>query len=218
MTQHHPLDDDKTLRQYRRQGLGASVGFGHRPAVLVVDASVGFTNPASPLGATFDPEIAAIRTLLDAARTANLPIVFTTVVYEPGMAEAGVFALKVPALKTLQRGSRWVELDPRLVRRAEEVLLEKKFASCFFGTHLASYLSFKQVDTLIVTGFTTSGCVRASVVDALQHGLRTIVPRECVGDRADGPHTASLIDIEGKYGDVLALDAVLAAISPDRPR
>lgn len=211
MTQR-TLEDGGTLQAYRQHGLGARVGFGKRPAVLVVDATIGFTDPGSPLGASFDDEIASIRRLLDAARRAALPIVFTTVVYDPDMAEAGVFALKVPSLKTLQRGSRWVDLDPRLGRRPAEVLLEKKFASCFFGTHLASYLSFKQVDTLLVTGFTTSGCVRASVVDALQHGLRVIVPRECVGDRAEGPHTANLIDIEGKYGDVLPLEEVLGVL------
>ena len=198
-----------TLSFYREQGLGASVGFGKRPAVLVVDASVGFTDKDSPLGAPFDEEIAAIRTLLDAARVQDLPIVFTTVVYENSMEEAGVFAIKVPSLRVLQRGSRWVELDPRLGRLPSEALLEKKFASCFFGTHLGSLLNFKQVDTLIVVGFTTSGCVRASVVDALQGGLRVIVPRECVGDRAIGPHQANLVDIEAKYGDVVSLADVL---------
>ena len=206
-------DSAGTLATYREQGLAARVGFGKRAAVLVVDASVGFTDPASPLGACFDPEVSAIRQLLDSARIQSLPIVFTTVVYEENMAEAGVFALKVPSLRTLQRGSRWVELDPRLARQPSEALLEKKFASSFFGTHLASYLNFQQVDTLIVTGFTTSGCVRASVVDALQHGLRVIVPRECVGDRAAGPHEANLVDIEGKYGDVLPLEEVLQALA-----
>lgn len=210
---HDTLEDGGTLQAYRRQGLGAHVGFGKSPAVLVVDATVGFTDPASPLGGGFDDEVAAMRRLLDAARAADLPIVFTTVVYDGGVAEAGVFALKVPSLETLQRGSRWVELDARLGRASTEVLLEKKFASSFFGTHLASYLSFKHVDTLIVTGFTTSGCVRASVVDALQHGLRVIVPRECVGDRAPEPHKANLIDIEAKYGDVLPLQVVLDALA-----
>jgi maleamate amidohydrolase len=206
------MDESGTLNNYRKQGLGGRVGFGKRIAILVVDATVGFTDPTSPLGASFETEIAAIRVLLDVAREYALPIIFTTVVYEEDMGEAGIFALKVPSLRTLQRGTRWVELDPRLGRLPSEALIEKKFASCFYGTHLTSYLNFKGVDTLIVTGFTTSGCVRASVVDALQGGLRVIVPMECVGDRAAAPHQANLIDIEGKYGDVMPLEDVITAV------
>jgi maleamate amidohydrolase len=188
------MDESGTLNNYRKQGLGGRVGFGKRIAILVVDATVGFTDPTSPLGASFETEIAAIRVLLDVAREYALPIIFTTVVYEEDM------------------GTRWVELDPRLGRLPSEALIEKKFASCFYGTHLTSYLNFKGVDTLIVTGFTTSGCVRASVVDALQGGLRVIVPMECVGDRAAAPHQANLIDIEGKYGDVMPLEDVITAV------
>ncbi len=109
----------------------------------------------------------------------------------------------------LKLGTPAVEVDPRLERRATEPVLLKQFASAFFGTALASLLAAQNCDTLIVTGCTTSGCVRASVVDALQYGFRPIVPREAVGDRADGPHQANLFDIQAKYGDVLALDEVV---------
>jgi nicotinamidase-related amidase len=194
---------------YRSRGFLGRLGFGERPAVVVVDVIVGFTDPASPLAADFDREVAAIRRLLAAARAAEIPIAFTTVAYDRQAREAGFFVKKVPALRVLVRGSRWVSLDPRLRRRADEPLYEKQFASAFFGTSLASYLTGQRVDTLIVTGVTTSGCVRATVVDALQHGFRPIVPRECVGDRAPGPHEANMFDIDSKYGDVVAVSEAI---------
>lgn len=158
--------------------------------------------------------------MLEAARRAQVPIFFTTVAYDAECHEAGVFIRKVPSLKYLVRGTRWVELDPRLGRRQTESLIEKQFASAFFGSSLASQLTTLGVDTVIVAGVTTSGCVRASVVDSLQHGFRTIVARECVGDRAPGPHQANLLDIDGKYGDVVGVDEVLAYLSspPTSPR
>ena len=116
-------------------------------------------------------------------------------------------------MRYLAEGSRWVEVDPRLRRRPTEILVNKKYASAFFGTALASTLNALRVDTLIVAGCTTSGCVRATVVDGLQYGLRVIVPRECVGDRAPGPHEANLVDIDGKYGDVMPLARVLAKLA-----
>jgi nicotinamidase-related amidase len=200
---------ESVLAAYKKKGLAARVGIGRRPAVLVVDFIVGFTDRRSPLAADLDREVAATKKLLAAARARRLPVFFTTTAYDPEMREAGVFVRKVPSLRTLQEGSRWVAIDPRLAPRRDEILLNKKYASAFFGTALASTLTALGVDTLIVTGCTTSGCIRASVVDAMQHGFRTIVPRECVGDRAAGPHEANLVDIDGKYGDVMALEDVL---------
>ncbi len=202
-----------TLDLYRSRGLGSRVGFGSRPAVVVVDYIVGFTDPASPLAGNFADELRATRSLLNAMRRRGFPVLFTTTAYDKAMTEAGVFVRKVPSLAVLQRGSRWVAIDPSLKRRNGEVVIEKQYASAFFGTPLASTLHAQGVDTLIVTGCTTSGCVRATVVDGLQHGLRVIVPRECVGDRAQGPHEANLIDIDGKYGDVMELSEVLALVA-----
>ncbi len=204
---------ESVLAAYRKKGLAARVGFGRRPAVLVVDFIVGFTNRRAPLAADFDREVAATRKLLAAARGKRIPVFFTTTAYDPEMREAGVFVRKVPSLRTLQAGSRWVAIDPRLAPRKDEIVLSKKYASAFFGTALGSTLTALGVDTLIVTGCTTSGCIRASVVDAMQHGFRTIVPRECVGDRAPGPHEANLVDIDGKYGDVTSLDEVLRYVA-----
>lgn len=197
------------LREYQSKGIGARVGFGDNPAVLIIDFIVGFTDPSSPLSAPLDKELESTLQLLAMARSKKVPIAFTTVSYSDHSREADLFIRKVPSLKTLKSGSRWVELDPRLKRASDEVLLTKKFASCFFGTHLASYLTSLRVDTLIVAGCTTSGCVRATVVDALQNGFRTIVPMECVGDRASQPHIANLLDMDAKYADVVTLSESL---------
>lgn len=211
-----PESAQATLAAYRKKGLAARVGFGRRPALIVVDFIVGFTDKRSPLAGDFDRELGATRKLLDAARGAGVPVFFTTVAYEPGFKDAGVFIKKVPSLRYLKEGSRWVALDPRLGRRPSEILINKKYASAFFGTALASTLNALRVDTLIVTGCTTSGCVRATAVDGLQYGLRVIVPRECVGDRAAGPHEANLVDIHGKYGDVVSVREVVRRLSQKR--
>ncbi|MBK5256623.1 MAG: isochorismatase family protein [Vicinamibacteria bacterium] len=201
-----------TLDLYRSRGLGSRVGFGLRPAVVVVDFIVGFTDPTSPLAGAFSRELKATKSLLNAMRRRGFPVFFTTTAYDKAMTEAGIFVRKVPSLSVLQRGSRLVEIDPSLGRRRTEVVIEKQYASAFFGTPLASTLHAQGVDTLIVTGCTTSGCVRATAVDGLQHGLRVIVPRECVGDRAPGPHEANLIDIDGKYGDVMSVKDVIGLV------
>jgi maleamate amidohydrolase len=194
-----------------RAGFGGDLGFGARPAVVVVDLVEGFTNPESPLGADLDAVVESTRRLLDGAREAGVPVLFTTVVYdEANERAAAVFLRKVPALGVLRPGSRWIEVDARLGRRADEPVLAKAFASAFFGTPLAAMLAGR--DTLVICGATTSGCVRATVVDALQHGLVPIVPRECVGDRWQAAHDANLFDVDAKYGDVLALSDVLDAM------
>jgi nicotinamidase-related amidase len=203
---------ESILDGYRSKGLAGRVGFGRRPAIVVVDFIVGFTDLSSPLASPLDPQIEATRTLLEIARSRSIPVYFTTTVYEPDLRDAGLFVAKIPSLQILVRGSRWVDLDPRLHRRPSEPIIEKRYASAFFGTPLASTLTAGGADTLIVTGCTTSGCVRATVVDALQHGFRAIVPRECVGDRSAEQHAANLIDMDGKYGDVMDLAAVIDAL------
>jgi maleamate amidohydrolase len=190
-------------------------GFGSRPAVVVVDLQRGFTDPACPLGSELDDVVAATRSLLDAARDAGVPVMFTRVVYdEANERAAAVFLRKVPALAVLRPDSEWVEIDPRLGLREGEPVISKAFASAFFATPLASMLS--GCDSLVVCGATTSGCVRATVVDALQHGLAPLVPRECVGDRWAEPHEANLFDIEKKYGDVVSVGDALELLSGAR--
>jgi maleamate amidohydrolase len=206
-------DAREVLAAYRQKGLASEVGFGHSPAVLVVDLIVGFTDPASPLGSDLDDVVASTVRLLETARKVDVPVFFTTTIYGPDCRDAGYFLRKVPSLKILQYGSKWVELDPRLGRRPVETLVEKKYASAFFGTALASTLHTLGVDTVLIAGATTSGCIRASAVDAIQHGFRPIVPRQCVGDRAPEPHWANLLDIHGKYGDVVEVEDVLELLA-----
>ena len=203
---------DDVLERYRAKGLAGRVGFGGRPAVLVVDFIVGFTDPSSPLAGPLDRELEATRELLEQARAGRVPIFFTTTVYEPDLIDAGVFIRKVPSLAILTRGSRWIDVDPRLARTPAEPVIDKRYASAFFGTPLASTLTAAGVDTVVIAGCTTSGCIRATVVDALQHGFAAIVPRQCVGDRSQQQHEANLVDIDGKYGDVMELAAVLGEL------
>ncbi len=196
--------------RYREKGLGGRMGLGRKPALLVIDFSRGFTDPASPLGSDMSAALQATNRLLDVAHARGFPVIFTTVAYEDPEREAGVWIRKIPALRVLRAGSWYIELDGRLHRTADDVLLVKKYASAFFGTGLDILLRERDVDTLLIAGCTTSGCVRATVVDALQYGFRPIVVREAVGDRSESAHWANLFDIEGKYGDVLPLEEVLA--------
>jgi maleamate amidohydrolase len=195
----------------RHAGFHGRVGFGERPALLVVDLNVAFTDPASPLACPLEEVVDAVRELLRAGRGAGIPVIYTTVAYdEKGLEAAAAFFHKVPALATLEAGSRWVEIDPRIAPRPDEPVLSKLFASAFFGTELASLLDAAGRDSVIVTGASTSGCVRATVVDALQHGYRPLVPREAVGDRNPDAHEANLYDVDAKYGDVVSLEETLA--------
>jgi maleamate amidohydrolase len=194
----------------RHEGFHGRAGFGRRPALIVIDMSLGFTDPASPLACDLEDVVVAIQRLLAAAREAGVPVVYTTVAYGQGdRRTAAVFIDKVPALLTLEAGSRFVEIDPRLAPAPGDPVLTKLFASAFHGTPLATLLASEGCDSVIVTGASTSGCVRATAVDALQHGYRTIVPREAVGDRNPAAHEANLYDIDAKYGDVVPVDEVV---------
>ena len=203
------MSDEEAREVYTRARLGQTIRRGRRPAVLVVDFSCGFTDPGSTLGSNLAAEVEATRELLDVARARSLPVVFTTIGYDPSGRDGGLWLQKAPALAELELGGRWVELDPRLGRRADEPIIVKKGASAFFGTNLASILITERVDTIVLCGATTSGCIRASAIDLLQYGFPTLVPRECVGDRAQGPHEANLFDIQAKYADVIDLSDAL---------
>lgn len=192
---------------FAQRGFGLTIGFGRRPAVLVIDMIQAFTDPQAMLGAELSPQIGATQVLLAAARARGLPVFFSTVSYDDAdFRDAGIWALKQKGVMTLRAGTPAVELDPRLQRLPGEGWLVKKYASCFFGTDLTSRLLSRGVDTLLLAGCTTSGCVRASAVDALQSGLRPMVVRECVGDRSPAAHDQSLFDLQAKYADVVGLD------------
>jgi maleamate amidohydrolase len=195
----------------RHEGFHGRAGFGDKPALLVVDVNVGFTDDQSPLACALDDVVLAIDRLLREFRKAEFPVVYTTVSYSAGdKVAAAAFLDKIPALLTLEAGSRWVEIDPRIAPLPHEPVLNKLFASAFFGTPLASLLASAGCDSVVVTGASTSGCVRATAVDALQHGYRPVVPREAVGDRNPAAHEANLYDIDTKYGDVVGVDDVVA--------
>ncbi|MFL6059411.1 MAG: isochorismatase family protein [Rubrobacteraceae bacterium] len=203
---------DETRDIYERARLGQSVTLGVRPAILVVDFSRGFTDPESTMGSELTREVEATNRLLAAAREREIPVIFTTIGFEPNLKDGSLWLEKAPGLGELIIGSKWVEIDPRLERRDEETVILKKGASAFFGTNLPSILVSQGVDTIIMCGATTSGCVRATAVDLLQYGYPTLVPRECVGDRAQAPHEANLVDIQAKYADVVSVEDALAYI------
>jgi maleamate amidohydrolase len=201
---------DDTREVYERARLGQSVMLGSRPAVLVVDFSRGFTDPASTMGSDLTSEVEATTRLLDVARAKGIPVVFTTIGFESNLKDGSLWLQKAPGLAELQIGGKWVEIDPRLQRGEDEVVILKKGASAFFGTNLPSVLVSQGVDTIVLCGATTSGCIRATAVDLLQYGYPTLVPRECVGDRAQAPHEANLVDIQAKYADVVSAEDALS--------
>ena len=186
----------------------ASQGLGQRPALLLVDIIRGFTDPDCALGSVADDVVEANRKLLAAFRSKGLPVFFTTVVYHNDQ-QARVFRDRVPALELLTPDSHWIEVDPRLEPLAGERIVEKQWASGFFKTDLDESLRELGVDSLVVTGLTTSGCVRATAVDGLQYDYKVVVPAEAVGDRNPDAHHANLSDLNAKYADVLDLDTVL---------
>ena len=207
------MSDEEARRVYAAARLGQAVTMGERPAVLVVDFSCGFTDPECALGSELSSEVEATRRLLDAARAGGVPVIFTTIGFEPSLRDGGLWLQKVPTLGDLQVGGRWVEIDPRLDPRDDETIVLKKGASAFFGTNLAAILVSQRIDSVVLCGATTSGCIRATAIDLLQHGFPTLVPRECVGDRAQAPHEANLFDIQAKYADVVSLDDALAYLA-----
>lgn len=210
-------DSDK--RMFSKGGGRGMVGFGKRPAVLVVDMNYGFTDSRYPTGSSEmgKPTAQAIRCLLEAARSKKLPIFFTTSPPRPLPAEKGYWKAPVnyPLAPGLPHPDQIVE---ELGPREGEAVVTKLRPSAFFGTSLVDMLIFHQVDSLIITGMTTSGCVRATVVDAFSYNYRVIIPQECCGDRAVVSHKVSLFDMHMKYADVVSLEAVLEYLAGLSPR
>lgn len=188
-----------------------SLGLGRRPALLLVDMIVGFTSSRCPLGTDCPDVVAANRQLLERFRALGLPVVFTTVVYHHD-GEARVFRDRIPHLNVLKPDSEWVQVDSRLEPQAGEPVIPKQWASSFHRTSLDAWLREQGADSLVVTGLTTSGCVRATVVDGLQYDYPVVVPREAVGDRNPDAHEANLFDMHAKYADVVSLAEVLALL------
>lgn len=200
-----------TEELYRERGFGTRIGYGDRPAVLVIDMARAFCDPSYKVGCDQTRSVEAIGAVLAAARAGGAAVYYTTVAYLPDGHDGGMFVRKIPALLELQlTDPAAMEIDPRISPAEGEVVFEKKYASAFFGTSLNSMLVSRGVDTLVLTGCSTSGCIRATAVDGVSHGYRVIVPEEAVSDRARGPHYANLFDIDSKYGDVVPLAEVVA--------
>jgi len=199
------------LEIYKRQGFAQRVGLGHSPALVIVDFVVGFTDPAHFGGGNILPAIDTTTRLLAFARDAGWPVAHTRVIYADDGSDAGVFARKAPGLLKLTEHSPLSQIVPALAPKPGELVVRKQQASAFFGTGFASWLTGRGADTLVVAGCTTSGCVRATVVDSVAHNLRTIVPTDCVGDRALAPHEANLFDMGQKYADLMTLSELMAA-------
>lgn len=204
------MSDEQAREVYAKAGLGAGVTLGSRPAVLVIDFSCGFTDPECSLGSDCTEAVEQTKRVLDVARAKGLPVIFTTIGFDASLKDGGLWMQKVPSLADLQIGGKWVEIDLRLEPRDDETVVMKKGASGFFGTNLAAILVSQGVDSVVLCGATTSGCIRATAVDLLQNGWPTLVPRECVADRAQAPHEANLFDIQAKYADVVSVEDALA--------
>lgn len=185
---------------------------GNRPGLILVDLSLGFSSPQSPLGGDFQTVLDANKQLLSVFRQNNWPVYFTSVVYFDDET-ASVFRQRLPDLNILQAGSDWVKIHSSLERQETEVIIEKQWPSAFFHTDLGTRITADDVDCLIVTGLTTSGCVRATAVDGLQYNYPVFVPRQACGDRNQSAHKASLHDIHAKYGNVLELNELLTLLS-----
>ncbi|MFK4156241.1 isochorismatase family protein [Streptomyces fungicidicus] len=197
--------DSATERVHRRAGFGAAVRRGSSPALVVVDLTRGFTEPGLPTGCDLTSTVEATAELVAAARAGGVPVLWTVISYTPAEAggEAVTWLAKAPGLRALREGGEAVALDPRLPYAERDHLIVKKGASAFFGSSLAPLLTGLGCDTVVVCGATTSGCVRATAVDAVQYGWPVLVPEDACGDRARGPHDAALFDIQAKYGDVV---------------
>ena len=203
----------------KAKGFGTTMGFGRRPALLVIDLLYAFTDPASDLGSDLAAVIDHTNMILDSAHAAQHPVIFTIVVYEDGnLRDAGLWALKQRGCKDLRPGSRAIEIDERLHRAHTDIVLLKKGASCFFGTNLVPLLLSEGVDSVVLTGCSTSGCVRATAVDACQYGFRPMIVRQAVGDRSQSAHEQSLFDLHSRYGDVVDVDDVLSHFSEMAPQ
>ena len=195
---------------YQRQGFGCDLGIQGPIGLLIVDFVNGFADPAVFGGGNIAPAIARTAQVLEKARSRGWKVAHSRIVYADDGSDGNVFSIKIPGMQTLTEHASISAIVPELAPVPGELVVRKNVPSAFFGTGLAPWLTQRGVETLLIAGATTSGCVRASVVDAMCHGFRPVVMADCVGDRAIGPHDASLFDIAQKYGDVVPAERVLA--------
>lgn len=195
--------DSDLSADYEKAGFGGRLAFGRRPALLLIDVVMAYVDPASPLCAGTPAVVDSAMRLAAAARSAGAPVILTRVVYQQDGLDGGHFYRKVPALRTFDAGSPMGAFPEGLMADGD-LIVTKQYASAYFGTTLASTLNALGVDTVVMGGFSTSGCVRASALDTLQHGFRPFVVREACGDRDPRPHEANLFDLQAKYAEVVS--------------
>lgn len=206
------IDFTRAQALYQTRGIGGGEAvLGARPGLLVIDFTYGFTDPSEPLGSDYDSEVAVTADLIERMRTAGLPVFFSRNAFQGGRG-AGAWRRKFPAVGLLVDGERATEIDARVAPTEQDYVYTKEYPSFFFATPLASDLTHERVDSLIVTGCTTSGCVRATVVDAVQHGYPTTVVQDAVADRDEAPHRANLFDMGAKYAEVVKSVDVMSAL------
>ncbi|MGE4322015.1 MAG: isochorismatase family protein [Sphingobium sp.] len=203
---------DDLQQDYDAAGFGGRLRFGDRPILLIVDVVMAYLKPASPLYAGVEAALASNIRLAKVARAAGIPVIFTNVVYEADGSDGGMFFRKVPALRAFVRGSPDGAFPDTLQPRAGELVISKQYPSAFFGTSLASTLHAARVDTLLITGFSTSGCVRATALDALCHGFAPFVVRDACGDRDTRPHEQNLFDMAAKMAEVVSETDAIALL------
>ena len=191
---------------YARAGYHASQIWGRRPSLILIDFAQAYFDPAAPLfgGEGCQGALESALRLREVARACGLPVVLTEVKYRKGGADGGVFFRKAPPLTCFVEGEATQAFAQGLKPHDDEIVVTKQYPSAFFGTSLAATLTAAKVDTVVLTGITTSGCVRATCVDAMSHGFITLVVQEGVGDRDPRPHEANLYDMNAKYADVIA--------------
>ncbi|GAA4385545.1 N-carbamoylsarcosine amidohydrolase [Actinomadura verrucosospora] len=203
---------DDLAAGYRASGFGRGLGCGRSPAVLAVDLVRAYLVDGSPLRAPVEGAVAAAASLIEAGRAAGLPVLFTRVSYQQGGADGGLFRRKIPALRVFEEGSPLGDFAEGAAPRPGETVVTKQYASAFHGTSLAATLTASGIDTVLICGLTTSGCIRATATDALQHGFRPLVVDEACGDRDPRLHEANLLDLGAKYADVLSLGEALTTV------
>jgi maleamate amidohydrolase len=203
------MNDDDV---YRKQQFGQKTGFGNAPALLVIDFVNGFHDPEMLGGGNIAGAVRGTVPLLDFFRERGLSVIFTRIVYAEDGSDASLWCEKVPRLKELTERAHASQVVDALAPRPGELVIRKTQASAFFGTHLSACLTAKRIDTLVIAGCTTSGCVRASVIDAMSLNYRTVVATDCVGDRALGPHDANLFDMGQKYSDLMTAGEIMSEL------
>jgi maleamate amidohydrolase len=215
---HTPTNAPAAPDVYRQQGFGTALPLSGNVGLLIIDFVVGFADPATFGGGNIAPAIARTVDLLAVARENGWPVAHSRIVYAADGSDDNIFSIKVPGMATLTEDHPNSAIVPELTPARGELVVRKTVPSAFFGTQLAPWLSQRAVQTLVVAGAVTSGCVRASVVDAMSHGFRPLVVSDCVGDRAIGPHEANLFDMQQKYAAVMPLDAALSALHVGMPQ